>query len=306
MCIQKVEPARQRVMVDADKCTHCGACLICPGLAVDENGIPHVTNLCSGCAGHTPACVQMCPTGVLHAVDLQDLHLPAAPVYTEPPRMQDILALAAADLPERLSVAIRGVGGQGNLFFGSVLAQLALLAGYAEKNIIKGETHGMAQMGGPVISTFSCGQGVSRVLLPGSADCLIVMEKSEVLRPGFLDMLKPGGMVLMATTRIIPLGMKEELYPADAQIDAALSDFRMLKMDVLGKAMELGDASGRSANVVMMGALSTLPPFNVFPAELWLQALQRANSRPMVWAANYVAFNAGRQLGASVFDQAVV
>jgi len=49
------------------------------------------------------------------------------------------------------------------------------------------------------------------------------------------------------------------------------------------------------ANVVMMGVLSTLHPLDVFPPELWLKALKRANSKPVVWAANYVAFNAGRE-----------
>jgi indolepyruvate ferredoxin oxidoreductase alpha subunit len=38
-----------------------------------------------------------------------------------------------------------------------VLTQLAFLVGCGEDNIVKGETHGMAQMGGPVISKFSCG-----------------------------------------------------------------------------------------------------------------------------------------------------
>jgi indolepyruvate ferredoxin oxidoreductase, alpha subunit len=36
---------------------------------------------------------------------------------------------------------------------------------------------------------------------------------------------------------------------------------------------------------------------DAFPAELWLKALKRANSKPVVWATNYVAFNAGREIG---------
>ena len=74
--------------------------------------------------------------------------------------------LSKEDFPATLSLAIRGVGGQGNLFFGSVMSQLAFLAGYDEKNIIKGETHGMAQMGGPVISTFGCGECPARCYYP--------------------------------------------------------------------------------------------------------------------------------------------
>jgi indolepyruvate ferredoxin oxidoreductase alpha subunit len=193
-------------------------------------------------------------------------------------------------------VGIRGVGGQGNLFFGSVLSKLASLAGYGEKNIIKGETHGMAQMGGPVISTFACGEVNSPVLLPGTADCIIAMEKSEVLRPEFLEMLRPGGTVILAETKILPQGLTKEQYPTDEQIRASLEGYHVIEVDVLAKALELGDRSGRTANVVMMGILSTLPPFNQFPPELWLTAIKMVNSKPAVWSANYVAFYSGREL----------
>lgn len=294
-CIQKVPAATQRVYVDPEACSKCNACLICPGLELNAEGVPFANILCSGCGGHTPACVQMCPTGVLKAVDLLDLHLPAMPEYAEPPQDFEIPAAPAEDYPTRLSIAIRGVGGQGNLFFGHVLTQLAFLAGYGDKNIIKGETHGMAQMGGPVISTFGCGDVTSPVLLPGTVDCLIVMEKSELLRPGFLEMLKPGGTVLLANTRIIPFGLAEDQYPSDEQIRQSLGACHFNEVDVLGKALELGDRSGRTANVVMMGVLSTLPPFDVFPPGLWLKALKKANSRPAAWAANYAAFQAGRE-----------
>ncbi len=294
-CIQKIKGSTQRVYVDPEACKKCNACMVCQGLELDENGVPHVNNLCSGCGGQTPACVQMCPTNVLKVIDLKDLDLPAMPSYAEPPQAAEPPALPAETLPGRISLAIRGVGGQGNLFFGSVLSQLALAAGYGQLNIIKGETHGMAQMGGPVISTFSCGKVSSPVLLPGTADCVIAMEKSEVLRPGFLEMLKPGGTVLLADTRIVPLGLPEDQYPSDEQIAARLSPYHVIKVDVLCKALELGDASGRVANVVMMGVLSTLHPLDVFPPELWLKALKKANSKPVVWAANYVAFNAGRE-----------
>ena len=296
MCIQMQKPSSQRVYVEPEVCKKCNACLICPGLQLNEDGIPEVTYLCTGCGGHTPACAQMCPTGVLKPVDLKDLKLPARPAYAEPPAAAEQAGLAADAFPERLSLAIRGVGGQGNLFFGHVMTQLALLAGYGEKNIIKGDTHGMAQMGGPVISTFGCGKVVSPLLLPGTLDCLIVMEKSEVLRPGFLELLKPGGTVLLATTKIVPPGLPEEQYPTDEQIHASLSGFHVIEVDVLAKALELGDPTGRIANVVMMGILSTLDAFNALPAELWLQALKRANSKPVVWATNYVAFNTGREL----------
>ena len=295
VCIQKLKPSSQRVFVEPAACKKCNACLICPGLELDANGIPVVNNMCSGCGGSAPACAQMCPTNVLKAIDLRDLNLPAMPQYAPPPAEINLPSAPISGLPARLSLAIRGVGGQGNLFFGSVMSKLAFLAGYADRNIIKGETHGMAQMGGPVISTFSCGDVTSPVLMPGTADCLIAMEKSEVLRPDFLEMLKPGGTVILAETRIVPPGLPVEQYPSDAEIHASLAGYHVISVDVLAKALELGDRSGKTANVVMMGILSSLPPFNLIPVELWLQALKNVNSKPAVWGANYIAFHTGRQ-----------
>ncbi|HWQ09387.1 MAG TPA: 2-oxoacid:acceptor oxidoreductase family protein [Holophaga sp.] len=292
-CLRRSKPSSQRVAVDPAVCKKCNLCLICPGLELGPDRVPVNTNLCSGCGGHTPACSQMCPTGVLKPVDPKALAKegPKA-AFPAPP---DVLPEAGAEaVPERISVAIRGVGGQGNLFFGKVLTQVALLAGYESRNIVKGETHGMAQMGGPVISTFGCGSVKSPVLLPGTADCLIVMEKSEVFRPGFLEMLRPGGTVVLANTRIIPAGATEADYPSDAQVREVLQPFKVVEVDVLTKALELGDSTGRVANVVMMGVLSTLQPFNAFSEGLWLRALQKLNPKPAVWASNYAAFRKGR------------
>lgn len=295
-CVQKVTPSKQRVYVDAELCKKCNACLICPGIELNSSGIPYTNNLCSGCGDSAPACVQMCPTNVLKAFYPQESEKSAQPTLPVPPSEISLPLIAQKSLPQKMSVAIRGVGGQGNLFFGSILTRVASMAGYTKSNIIKGETHGMSQMGGPVISTFSCGDTLSPVLLSGSADCLIVMEKSEALRPGFLEMLKPGGTLILANTRIIPPGLSESQYPADEQIHAALTNYNVIEVNALGTALELGDKVGRSANVVMLGILSTLEPFNCIPADYWLQAVRQANQRPSVWAANYAAFEKGRQL----------
>lgn len=294
-CIKKVPSTlkRPRVTIDRDKCDRCGTCLICPGIEKDEDGYPVFNNLCSGCAGENPACLQMCPFKAMSVTDEKEVRVESAVVLAEPPEIEPV-HMDRSSFPERLALAIRGVGGQGTLFFGRVMTKLAFLAGYGEENILKGETHGMAQMGGPVISTFSCGNVFSSVLFPGSADSLIVMEVSEILRHGFLELIKPGGTIILANTRIVPQAFPAEGYPGPDAIAQAAQGFKVIEIDALGEAMKLGDATGRIANVVLIGALSKTPPFDRFPVELWLQAVKSVSPAPAVWSANYHAFQAGR------------
>ncbi len=296
-CIKKVPGSQKQITleIDRDKCTKCHACLICPGIEKGADDFPVFTNLCSGCGGSTPACAQMCTFDAMVPKKVDTTHRKAAAEVTAPPEIEAV-SLPQNALPEKLSVAIRGVGGQGNLFFGRVLTQLAFLAGYGNTNIVKGETHGMAQMGGPVISTFSCGKAFSPVLMPGSTDCLIVMEASEVLRPGYLDLLSKNGRILMAKTRIIPTGLPAEDYPTPDQIKAALGNVSVTEVDILAEALALGDATGRVANVVMMGVLSQVAPFDALPTPLWLQALKNVSPTPAIWSFNYKAFMAGKAL----------
>jgi indolepyruvate ferredoxin oxidoreductase alpha subunit len=303
-CIKKVPKSStiQVLTLDPELCIGCKACNICPGIEMNQDNQPQWNNLCSGCVSQTPACLQMCPKGAIgvETIDLaaknkvqaagQTIDLPQAPEEIVIPELEK------DKKPQRLSLSIRGVGGQGNLFFGKVMSRMAFLAGYGEDNIIKGETHGMAQMGGPVISTFACGSVFSPVLVPNSADALILMEKSELLRPGFLEMLKPGGTILMANTRILPQGLGRDQYPSDDILMKHLEQFRVIQVDVLDAAMALGDASGRSANVVMLGALSKTAPFDTLPEEMWLTALKNVSPKPAIWAANYAAFVSGRNL----------
>ncbi|HIV66929.1 MAG TPA: 2-oxoacid:acceptor oxidoreductase family protein [Candidatus Mailhella excrementigallinarum] len=302
-CIRKVPASAygKRPTVDAQACRRCGQCLICPGIEASDGGFPRWNNLCSGCVSRTPACAQMCPAGAISVAQPQsgeEKSGEAACVAELPSAPEDIICGLpdASSRPERLSLAIRGVGGQGNLFFGRVLARVAFLAGYDRENVLKGETHGMAQMGGPVISTFACGQVYSPVLAPGTADCLIAMEKSEVLRPGFIDLLRPDGAVLLADTRVLPQGMKSAEYPSDEMIARQLADFRVITVNVLDIALGLGDARGRCANVVMLGALSMLAPFSALPEGLWLRALRQVTPGTALWDLNYAAFRAGRKL----------
>ncbi|MBU1171985.1 MAG: 2-oxoacid:acceptor oxidoreductase family protein [Proteobacteria bacterium] len=295
-CIKKVPPKEKgiRLKVNADLCDTCHTCLICPGIEAKPGDVPSFNNLCSGCGGQHQACLQMCPFNAIETLAEEDRIRTSGPTYDDPPVIPSI-SLDHVALPKQLILAIRGVGGQGNLFFGRVMTQLAFLAGYGEKNIVKGETHGMAQMGGPVISTFACGSVFSPVLMPGKADCVIAMEVSEMLRPGFLELLKPGGTILTSRTMVVPQSISAGEYPDLDQIKKASDGYNLIEVDVLDKAVEIGDATGKIANVVMMGALSKIAPFDLIPEAVWLNALKDVTPA-QAWGGNYRAFVAGRGL----------
>ncbi len=290
---QPKEKKKPRLTVNYDKCRACGLCDICVGIKMDDKGQPHFTSLCTNCGGEMPVCMQRCPFGAIVYEDK-----PKKQSFTPPERAKEIpeVSIDRAKLPESLRVAIRGIGGQGNLFFGKVLSEMALYTPYAEENIVKGDTHGMAQMGGSVISTFSCGNVHSPVLAPGSADVLVVMEASEVLRDGFLKMLKPGGTIVMNTFTALPPTAKPEEYPPLEKIIESLKEYQVVTIDAMSVVKEAGDTFGKTANVAVLGLLSTLPPFNEIPEAVWRLALKKVSPKDVINDANQASFTAGRNV----------
>ncbi|MCP4297612.1 MAG: pyruvate ferredoxin oxidoreductase, partial [Proteobacteria bacterium] len=130
-CIRRVPKTDygQTVFCDKDLCKACATCNICSGLSMDENNQPIWNNICSGCVSKNPACLQMCPVGAIkvgkdESLDSQNR---ASVVLDNAPESLSLPQLDKSQLPDRLSLAIRGVGGQGNLFFGKVLAQMAFI-----------------------------------------------------------------------------------------------------------------------------------------------------------------------------------
>ena len=294
-CMQELPAAERepRYQLVDDRCKKCDLCLVCPGLERDEQGFPRFTHLCNGCGGNEGICLQRCH---LDAIVPRD----AAAATVEPPKLPELppddgAPVQVPELPRAIRVAIRGVGGQGNLFLGKVLAELAMLAGF--ENVVKGETHGMAQLGGAVLSTFGCGAAHSPVLAPGTVDVLVALEQGEVLRPGFLDLLRPEGVVLLNRLRIVPAGLDPAQYPALELILAALEDRQVLEFDALGEARAIGDSQGKTSNVVAIGLLSTVGPFALVPEILWRRALLRVSPGEQSKRANLAAFQRGRQVG---------
>lgn len=181
-----------------------------------------------------------------------------------------------------------GVGGQGTILASDVLAEVGVTLGYDVK---KAEVHGMSQRGGSVISHVRWGPQVfSPIIARGEADILIAFEKLESAR--FIDHLRPGGLVLLNEQSILPVTVNagNGVYPDDETIRAALAAVTGKVHWINGMAVAAALGNTRMANVVILGALSTLLQMETDP---WLKVIQ--GRVPAKYAElNSQAFSAGR------------
>ena len=189
-----------------------------------------------------------------------------------------------------LNFLLAGVGGQGTLLASNVVALVGVEAGLDVK---KAEVHGMAQRGGSVNSHVRWGEKLYSPLIGrGQVDYLVVLERLESLR--YLDMLRPGGTVLVGEMRIPPLTVSsgDDVYPDDDVIrqQVAQKTDRLILVPSLTLAEQAGTA--RAHNVVVLGALSSL--LDEVSFEVWQQVIARRVPQRYV-DVNMAAFEAGRQ-----------
>lgn len=187
------------------------------------------------------------------------------------------------------NILVVGVGGQGVMTATEILAEAAIALGHDAK---KTEVAGMAQRGGVVSSHLRFGPKVmSPQIMPGTADLLVGFESAEAMR--WCHYLKPGGLVLMNSAKIVPpvvdIGLYD--YPEDPLTEVKTRGFQLHAFDAMSIALELGDV--RLGNTVMLGAMADHLPF---PAEVLLEAvLKRFRARkPHMVELNQKAFEAGR------------
>ncbi len=188
------------------------------------------------------------------------------------------------------NILVVGIGGQGVMTATEILAQAAIALGHDVK---KTEVAGMAQRGGVVSSHLRFGPKVlSPQIMPGEADLLVAFEAAEGMR--WCHYLRPGGLVLANTARLVPpvvdIGLYE--YPADPLAEIRARGYRVHAFDAMAIALELGDI--RLGNTVMLGAMADHLPF---PAEVLLEAIVNrfAARKPQLVEANRKAFEAGRE-----------
>jgi indolepyruvate ferredoxin oxidoreductase beta subunit len=193
-----------------------------------------------------------------------------------------------------LSFSLVGVGGQGTILASNVLAELGLTLGYDVK---KAEVHGMSQRGGSVTSYVRWGERVFSPIVPeGEADILVAFEKMEAAR--FYYHLRPGGLALVNDYSIVPITVSAQLeanigpvYPSNETIRDALANVTSNTHWVEGVKIAESLGNVRTANVVILGALSALLEME---SVLWLKVIEvRVPSKYI--ELNHLAFEAGRK-----------
>lgn len=186
------------------------------------------------------------------------------------------------------SLMFAGVGGQGSLLIAELTSMAAAHAGYDVKQT---EVHGVSQRGGSVETHVRFGQKVySPVLTPGEADAVVGLEKLEALR--FAHYVHPEeGTILVNDYEIIPgsVAGAAETYPHETIRFLSDKGFNLVTLPASQMARDLGD--GRMANVIMVGALSTMMPI---PEASWDKVL-RLRLPPRYLEGNLQAFAAGQQ-----------
>jgi len=203
-----------------------------------------------------------------------------------------------------------GVGGQGVLLIAELTALTAVRAGHDVKQT---EVHGVSQRGGSVESHVRFGPEVhSPLVMRGQADVVVGLEKLEGLR--YADYLRPsppapsrstpeglpsgssltgeGGVLLVNDHEIIPgsVANAAERYPHHALDFLRDKGVRVIALPASQCAKDLGD--GRMANMILLGALSTLLNLS---DEAWRETLP-ARLPAKYLEANLRAFETGREL----------
>ena len=183
------------------------------------------------------------------------------------------------------TVMLCGVGGQGTILAADLLAKVAAAAGLDVK---LSEVHGMSQRGGSVDTVVKFGSEVfSPATDPGMVDHLVAFEVLEGMRN--VHYVKPTGRLLVNPAPIRPLPVLTGELPVPRGLRAILDDEGAVFIDADELACEAG--SPKSANVVLMGALSAGLPFS---EESWFEVIAK-RVPPKTVEANLRAFSLGRQ-----------
>jgi len=191
-----------------------------------------------------------------------------------------------AQTAHSLTILIAGMGGQGVVLAGDILAEAAMLAGL---NVKKSEIHGLSRRFGSVSCQVRIGTELYSPLRGhGGVNLLLALEGYEGVKQ--LPFLNPQGTALFNRMWSKPGAQT----PADVATPSAVSDRRIEWFE--GTVLSHQAECPRSLNCFMLGALSTRLSIT---SVNWHQALLN-NTNEASREMNQEMFAAGRRAGSLV------
>ncbi|MDR0947322.1 MAG: indolepyruvate oxidoreductase subunit beta [Ruminococcus sp.] len=186
-----------------------------------------------------------------------------------------------------MNIVISGVGGQGTILASKILAEAAKQSG--AEFVRTGETIGMSQRGGSVLSFLREGNISSPYIQKGGADLLLSFELCEGARN--LPYLKKGGNAVINTAKIKPLSVSlgNAVYDEAAITGYINENSSATFIDAEKIAVSLGNA--KCINIVMLGAAFGKGFLN-FGKETLIEAI-KSTVKPQFTELNINAFEKG-------------
>lgn len=160
-----------------------------------------------------------------------------------------------------LNLIIAGVGGQGNVLASQVVGRVGTENGL---NVTIGETFGLSQRGGPVMSHVRLSEKThcAPLIPPNKAHIIIGLEPLEALRIAH-DFAGPETIFIVNSRPIFPLNViaGDVAYPSPEAIRSGLTEFGagLYWLDASDAAIRLGNPI--FMNMIMLGALCRLDEF---------------------------------------------
>jgi indolepyruvate ferredoxin oxidoreductase beta subunit len=193
---------------------------------------------------------------------------------------------------KEFNIVMCGVGGQGTVLASKIIAQTAIRN---NMNVRVGETHGMSQRGGTVISHVRIGSEVYGALIPeAQGDCMLAFEPIESLR--YMNYLKKGAYVIVNQHPIVPTSVNAGLatYPSFEEVKKELQRItdKIISTDASKIASEAGGVI--SLNMVILGMFSQIPtcPFSKEELKKSIEELVKPKFVPL----NLNAFDQGAKV----------
>lgn len=187
------------------------------------------------------------------------------------------------------NIVLCGVGGQGTILASKIIAQTAIRLNI---NCRVGETHGMSQRGGSVVSHVRIGDRVLGAITPeNQGHLMLAFEPVESLR--YMNFLKKDGWVVLNTHPIVPTSVNAGLakYP---DINTILEELQKVTSKVVSiPASDIATSIGSiiSLNMVILGAASIVPDFP-FSGEEMKKSIKEL-VKPAFYESNVKAFESG-------------